>query len=167
MGLAMFFVVFLRCLEPLSIWFPLDIVHVPMEAHKVGKQTWSPGNAADTLSSWWVWECCDHDFQICNTRDGTRLLGKFLVQANTFILCPEDIPGIPKGCLQPRLSAIVKMVHGLVFHRVMTSLGVIIEPSSSNLWKQMQRSIAKHWAELPVSGWRGVGKIVWEIISRT
>ena len=36
----------------------------------------------------------------------------------------------------------------------MTILIFIIEPSSSNRWKQIQRFIAKHWAELPESSQR-------------
>ena len=45
--------------------------------------------------------------------------------------------------------SVVERVHELAFPcNQIGDCSVIREPSSSNWWKQMQRSTAKHWAEL-------------------
>lgn len=45
--------------------------------------------------------------------------------------------------------------------RLVSALVVIIVLSSSILWKQMQRSAAKHWAEFQKLHWRDYRGIVW------
>ena len=50
--------------------------------------------------------------------------------------------------------------------RLMIALIVIIEPSSSKWWKQIQRSTAKHWAKLSKSSRREGEAIIWAKGSR-
>ena len=48
----------------------------------------------------------------------------------------------------------------------MTILNIIIEPPSSNWWKQMQRYTVEHWTEPPKSSRRGGGVRKWAKRSR-
>lgn len=50
MDLPMCSGVFLRCLEHLPSWFPLNILYFPKETHKMENRTCSPGSVAETLS---------------------------------------------------------------------------------------------------------------------
>lgn len=95
MDLPMCSGVFLRCLEHLPSWFPLNILYFPKETYKMENRTWSPGSVAETLSIQ-IWECCDDDFHIWKTglNPGTRVSAQFRwILFYQSIVCPDYMPG--------------------------------------------------------------------------